>query len=133
VRGSFISGDRSRYLYVVTLWLKQQPVHQGGDTAYRQARPGLLAWPAAWWRRSPWPAYGAGCLAIIAVLLTRSIYAPWAGLAGDSRVAQGDYTGQLALDGPPEVRELAVSFNRMTQAVGQAQLRLRHFVAERIA
>ncbi len=133
VRGSFISSDRGRYLYVAYPLAKTSSQFIRAETLLIAGpRPGLLA--VAGRMVAPFTMAGILALAVsllIAVLLTRSIYAPLGRISqATRRVAQGDYTGQLALDGPPEVRELAASFNRMTQAVGQAQLRLRHFVAD---
>src|SRR2546421_6813792 len=46
------------------------------------------------------------------------------------RVAAGDYDVQLREDGPPEVRQLARSFNEMTLRLGEAEQRRRELLAD---
>jgi signal transduction histidine kinase len=68
---------------------------------------------------------------LVAFLLARSIYRPLGNLAtGVKKVAAGDYTQKVNVDGPPEVVALAHDFNNMTQEVAASQLRLRQFVAD---
>jgi signal transduction histidine kinase len=46
------------------------------------------------------------------------------------RVAAGDYDVQLREEGPPEVRQLARSFNAMTVRLGEAERRRRELLAD---
>lgn len=67
----------------------------------------------------------------ISILLARSIYRPLGAVTQAARkVSNGDYRQRIKAEGPKEVKELADSFNRMTQDVEQAQLKLRYFVAD---
>lgn len=68
---------------------------------------------------------------IVAILFSRSIYNPLNEVKeAANRVAQGDFEQKVPEDGPKEVRQLAQSFNHMTEQVKQSQLQLRHFVAD---
>jgi len=68
---------------------------------------------------------------VIAVLFARSVYRPLADLnKAAGQISKGDYSHRIETKNPKEIRELAESFNRMTQDVEQSQLRLRHFVAD---
>jgi signal transduction histidine kinase len=68
---------------------------------------------------------------VIAIFLARSIYRPLATVTkAAQQISTGDYSQRIKPDGPKEIKELADSFNRMTEDVEQAQLRLRHFVAD---
>src|SRR5207249_12077093 len=46
------------------------------------------------------------------------------------RVAAGDYDVQLREEGPPEVRQLARSFNEMTVRISEAERRRRELLAD---
>jgi signal transduction histidine kinase len=66
-----------------------------------------------------------------AVLMARAIYRPLAKVTtAAEQMAAGDYSQRIKPEGPKEIKALAESFNRMTENVEQAQLRLRHFVAD---
>jgi two-component system, OmpR family, sensor kinase len=68
---------------------------------------------------------------IIAIFLARSIYRPVQRLAtAVENIAQGHYDQSLPLEGPNELRELAVGFNNMSSRVKESQQQLRHFVAD---
>lgn len=87
---------------------------------------GSLTWPFL---------LAAGISLVISLLISlwlgRSIYRPLAGVkAAAQKIAQGDFSQRVPEEGPPEVKELAVSFNHMTGEVEQSQMRLRHFVAD---
>jgi signal transduction histidine kinase len=45
-------------------------------------------------------------------------------------IAQGHYDDRVPESGPPDVKELSVSFNEMAGKVQQSQQQLRHFVAD---
>jgi signal transduction histidine kinase len=83
-----------------------------------------------------WPLFiGAGIALVvsllIAIFLARSIYQPLTRVTkAAQQISRGDYSQRIQSKGPREIKELADSFNRMTQDVEQAQLRLRHFVAD---
>lgn len=83
-----------------------------------------------------WPLAIATFFALIASLLTaifmsRAIYRPLLNVTEAARkISGGDYSQRIKPEGPKETRELAESFNRMTEDVEQAQLKLRHFVAD---
>ena len=68
---------------------------------------------------------------LIAILLARSIYKPLASMTKAAlEISKGKYDHRIDPKGPKEIKELAESINHMTEDVGQAQLRLRHFVAD---
>ena len=83
-----------------------------------------------------WPLLAAAGIALIislliAIFLARSIYRPLATVTKAAKqISRGDFSQRIKPDGPKEVKELAESFNRMTEDVEQAQLQLRHFVAD---
>ena len=83
-----------------------------------------------------WPLLIAAGIALIislliAIFLARSIYRPLATVTKAAKqISMGDYSQRIKPDGPKEIRELADSFNRMTEDVKQTQLRLRYFVAD---
>ena len=83
-----------------------------------------------------WPLFIAAGIALIislaiAILLARSIYRPLTTVTkAAQQISRGDYSQRIQAKGPKEVKELADSFNRMSEDVEQAQLRLRHFVAD---
>ena len=83
-----------------------------------------------------WPLVIAAVIALIVSLLTaifvaRSIYRPLGTVTKAARqISRGDYSRRIKPEGPKEIKELADSFNRMTEDVEQAQLNLRHFVAD---
>ncbi len=83
-----------------------------------------------------WPLLAAAGIALIislliAIFLARSIYRPLATVTKAAKqISRGDFSQRIKPDGPKEIKELADSFNRMTEDVEQAQLQLRHFVAD---
>ena len=83
-----------------------------------------------------WPLVIAAVIALIVSLLTaifvaRSIYRPLGTVTkAAQQISRGDYSQRIKPEGPKEIKELADSFNRMTEDVEQAQLQLRHFVAD---
>jgi len=83
-----------------------------------------------------WPLVIATIVALVASLLTaifmsRNIYRPLLNVTqAAQKISRGDYSERIQAEGPKETRELAESFNRMTEDVEQAQLKLRHFVAD---
>jgi len=71
------------------------------------------------------------CSLLAAILMARAIYRPLAKVTtAAEQMANGDYSQRIKPEGPKEIKALAESFNRMTENVEQAQLRLRHFVAD---
>jgi signal transduction histidine kinase len=83
-----------------------------------------------------WPLLVAGAVGIfvsllIAIFMSRAIYRPIVNITRAARrISEGDYSQRIKPEGPKETRELAESFNNMTEDVEQAQLKLRHFVAD---
>jgi len=72
-----------------------------------------------------------GVSVIFAFFLARSTYRPVQRVAeAAERIAQGQYSHEIAVAGPQEVRGLATGFNQMVKQVQQSQERLRHFVAD---
>lgn len=68
---------------------------------------------------------------IVAILLARSAYKPVSRVTeAVEKVAQGDYDHEIPVEGPKELRNLAVRFNEMTSRVRESQQQLRHFVAD---
>lgn len=72
----------------------------------------------------------AGVLAVaVAAFLGRMLGAPLRRLgAAAHRVADGDLTVRVAPDGPPEVAELAASFNRMAAELAEQERLRRDFI-----
>lgn len=68
---------------------------------------------------------------IIAIFISRSVYKP-VFLVTDAakKVARGQYDHQVPVSGPQEIKDLGISFNRMTGEVKRSQQQLRHFVAD---
>jgi two-component system, OmpR family, sensor kinase len=83
-----------------------------------------------------WPLFIAAGVALIisiliAILFARSIYRPLNTVTrAAQQISRGDFSQRIPSKGSKEVKELAESFNRMTEDVEQAQLQLRHFVAD---
>lgn len=68
---------------------------------------------------------------IIAIFLARSVYRPIRRVTeAAGKMAQGQFDQEIPLDGPQEVKGLAVGFNQMATKVKQSQHQLRHFVAD---
>jgi signal transduction histidine kinase len=67
---------------------------------------------------------------VFAALIARSIAKPLQRIAGAANdIARGNYGESLPLEGPAEVRALAMSFNKMSQQVQVTQTAQRDFVA----
>ena len=67
---------------------------------------------------------------ILALLLSRSIYRPLEATTAAARsVARGRYDQKVRVSGSKEARELAESFNQMTEEVQKQQAALRDFLA----
>jgi len=68
---------------------------------------------------------------VIAFLMARSFYRPIQRITqAAERVAQGQYDQEVSIDGPEEIKVLAVGFNEMAGKIKQSQQQLRHFVAD---
>lgn len=68
---------------------------------------------------------------VIAVLLARSVYRPVQRITrAADEMAQGQYSQEVAVAGPPEIKSLAHAFNHMARQVRQSQQRLRDFLAD---
>jgi signal transduction histidine kinase len=68
---------------------------------------------------------------LIAILLARSVYRPVRRVtAAAEKIAQGQYDQEIPVDGPKEIKGLALRFNEMAEKVKQSQYQLRHFVAD---
>ena len=68
---------------------------------------------------------------VVAIVFARSIYRPLNLMTEASRqIARGDYDHKIPSQGPKELRELADSFNHMSEEVKNSQQQLRHFVAD---
>ena len=86
-----------------------------GDLTPRLLLAGLLALAAA---------------LFVGLLLSRSIYLPIQRVAAAARsVARGRLDHRVEVSGAQEARELATSFNQMTEEVGRQQAALRDFLA----
>jgi signal transduction histidine kinase len=71
-----------------------------------------------------------GLSIVLAYLIARSVVGPLQALAAGARaVARGEYGHTVPVGGPVEVRELATTFNRMSQQVRAGQQAQRDFVA----
>jgi len=82
------------------------------------------------------PLLAAGIIAlvlsiILAVVLARSVYQPIKRVKkAAAAMAGGKYDQHVPVEGPPEVKELAESFNEMSDRVKTSQQTLRDFVAD---
>lgn len=66
----------------------------------------------------------------LSVLIARSVANPLRAIANAAEaVAQGDYSRQVTVTGPDEVKQMARSFNSMTQKVQANQTAMRNFVS----
>ncbi|GAB4331934.1 MAG: hypothetical protein Kow0010_17580 [Dehalococcoidia bacterium] len=72
---------------------------------------------------------GMAVALLLAVILSRSVAAPLRNIARAARnVARGNYRQRVPVTGPPEVRNLATDFNRMTEEVQRSEQTLRDFL-----
>jgi len=68
---------------------------------------------------------------VVAILFARSIYRPLNRVTeGARKIAHGDFDQKVPSQGPKEIRELADSFNHMSEEVKRSQQQLRHFIAD---
>ncbi len=73
---------------------------------------------------------GVAAALVLGFLLSQSVAAPLRNIARAARsVARGNYRQRVPATGPTEVRELAASFNRMTEEVQRSQQTLRDLLA----
>ncbi len=73
---------------------------------------------------------GVAAALVLGFLLSQSVAAPLRNIARAARsVARGSYRQRVPATGPREVRELAATFNRMTEEVQRSQQTLRDFLA----
>lgn len=73
---------------------------------------------------------GVAAALVLGFLLSQSVAAPLRNMARAARsVARGNYRQRVPATGPTEVRELAASFNRMTEEVQRSQQTLRDLLA----
>ncbi|RME73832.1 MAG: HAMP domain-containing protein, partial [Chloroflexi bacterium] len=129
VTGQFRAPTGGSYLYAA------QPVRLGDEPGYVAAvesRPSLLRGLVA---ELGWGFLLAGGVAMLVSLLlgwaiARSIARPLQNIAtAATAVAGGDYEHRLKESGPPEVRQVAASFNVMIERVESSQQALRDFVS----
>lgn len=68
---------------------------------------------------------------VVAFLIARSVYLPVRKVtAAADKIAEGDYDQEVPVEGPKEIKTLAVHFNEMAGKVKESQMQLRHFVAD---
>jgi two-component system OmpR family sensor kinase len=68
---------------------------------------------------------------LLAFLVARSVYKPIQRLSrAAENMSQGNYDQEVPISGPPELKSMALSFNKMAVKVKQSQTQLRHFVAD---
>jgi len=73
---------------------------------------------------------GVAAALVLGFLLSQSVAAPLRNIARAARsVARGSFRQRVPATGPSEVRELAATFNRMTEEVQRSQQTLRDFLA----
>lgn len=134
VTGKFTTTDGRVFLYAAYPLVRQQvnPLPKVDTMVLAVPRPGT--WAVL--KTFSWPLLIAAFFALIASLLTaifmsRAIYRPLLNVTEAAhKISRGDYSQRIKPEGPKETRELADSFNRMTEDIEQAQLKLRHFVAD---
>lgn len=131
--GKFTTTDGKVFLYSAYPLTRQSGQLNRVETmVLAMPRPGTISVLLAF----IWPLLIATGVALvvsllIAVLLARSVYRPLTTVTkAAQQLSRGDFSQRIQSKGPREIRELAESFNRMTEDVEQAQLRLRHFVAD---
>lgn len=68
---------------------------------------------------------------VIAFFIARSVYLPVRRVTeAADKISEGDYDQKVPLEGPREIRTLALHFNEMAGKVKESQMQLRHFVAD---
>jgi len=133
VKGVFKTTDGKIFLYAAYPLTRQSlPLTSVDTLVLAKPRPGIMTVVGTF----IWPLLLAAAFAlvvslIIAIFLARSIYRPLAKVTkAAQQISTGDYSQRIKPEGPKEIQELGDSFNRMTENVEQAQLELRHFVAD---
>ena len=133
VKGKFITTDGRTFIFSAYPLNRQNTQLTKVETMVLTIpRPGIMTviktivWPFA-------IAGGMGliCSIVAAILMSRVIYRPLASITKAAQhISGGDYTQRIKPEGARETKELAESFNRMTENVERSQLQLRHFVAD---
>jgi len=133
VQGRFTTTDRRTFLYAAYPLTRQSGQLTKVETMVLAIpRPGTLTVLMTF----IWPLLLAAGIALIislliAIFMARTIYRPLGTVTkAAQQISRGDYSQRIKPEGPKEIKELADSFNRMTEDVEQAQLQLRHFVAD---
>jgi signal transduction histidine kinase len=133
MKGIFTTTDGKTFLYAAYPLTRQSlPLTSVDTLVLATPRPGILSVVGTF----IWPLLLAAVIAlivslVIAIFLARSIYRPLAKVTkAAQQISTGDYSQRIKPEGPKEIKELGDSFNRMTEDVEQAQLKLRHFVAD---
>jgi len=134
VQGRFTTDDRRVFLYAAyPVGRLQAALALPTDTIFLAVpRAGSLAILAG--LLGPLLLGGLIALAIslfVAIALARSVSRPLNRLTGAAeKIASGDYAQKIPEEGPRETKELARSFNHMTDEVRLSHQQLRHFVAD---
>ena len=133
MKGIFTTTDGKTFLYAAYPLTRQSlPLTSVDTLVLATPRPGILSVVGTF----IWPLLLAAVIAlivslVIAIFLARSIYRPLAKVTkAAQQISTGDYSQRIKPEGPKEIKELGDSFNRMTEDVEQAQLKLLHFVAD---
>jgi signal transduction histidine kinase len=133
VKGQFTTTDGRTFLFsAYPLTRQNSPLTRVETMILAIPRQGTLAVLGTF----IWPLLLAAGIALIvslliAIFIARAIYRPLATVTkAAQQISRGDYSQRIKPEGSKEIRELADSFNRMTEDVEQAQLKLRHFVAD---
>jgi signal transduction histidine kinase len=132
-KGMFTTTDGKTFLYAAYPLTRQSlPLTSVDTLVLATPRPGIMTVVGTF----IWPLLLAAVFAlivslVIAIILSRAIYRPLAAVTkAAQQISAGDYSQRIKPEGPKEIKELGESFNRMTENVEQAQLKLRHFVAD---
>jgi two-component system, OmpR family, sensor kinase len=133
MKGMFTTTNGKTFLFAAYPLTRQSlPLTSVDTLVLATPRPGILSVIGTF----IWPLLLAAVIAlivslVIAIFLARSIYRPLAKVTkAAQQISTGDYSQRITPEGPKEIKELGESFNRMTEDVEQAQLKLRHFVAD---
>ena len=134
-RGTYVAPDGQSFVFAAYTLRGLFAAGAAGDPealVLAVPRRGLLAL----WSTMVRPFFWAGIIAfgvsiVIALLLARSFYRPIRRVTEAARqIARGEYDQKVPVSGSGELRELALSFNRMAAQVKLSQQRLRDFVAD---
>jgi signal transduction histidine kinase len=133
VKGQFQTTDGRTFLFsAYPLTRQNNPLVKVETMVLAIPRPGIMTVLGTF----IWPLLFAAGIALIvslliAIFIARAIYRPLATVTkAAQQISRGDYSQRIKPEGSKETKELADSFNRMTEDVEQAQLKLRHFVAD---